>query len=180
MSKRFSVSAIGHDQPGIVSAVTEILFRAGCNIEDSAMTILWGQFAMLLVVTPNSSISLESLRAEFAQVSQDLHLQVSLCELEEAEKPEAKEAGIPYVVSVYGADHPGIVSRTTGHLAERRINITDLSTRVIQAKGPVYIMLLEVEAPRSLTEQQMKEDLYSLSQELKVDISVRRLEAELL
>ena len=84
------------------------------------------------------------------------------------------------MVSVYGADHPGIVSRTTGYLAERQINITDLSTRVIQAKGAVYIMLLEVEAPRSLGEQQLKEELFGLSQELKVDISVRRLESELL
>ena len=41
-------------------------------------------------------------------------------------------------------------------------------------------MLLEVEAPRSLGEQQLKEELFSLSQELKVDISVRRLESELL
>lgn len=180
LSKRFSLSAIGHDQPGIVSAVTEILFRAGCNIEDSAMTILWGQFAMLLVVTPNSDTDLEQLRAEFLRVSQNLHLQLSLSELEEAHKPEPKEPGVPYVVSVYGADHPGIVSRTTGFLAERNINITDLSTRVIQAKGSVYIMLLEVEAPRALTEQQLKEELFGLSQELKVDISVRRLESELL
>lgn len=180
MSKRFSLSAIGHDQPGIVSAVTEILFQAGCNIEDSAMTILWGQFAMLLVVTPAASTDLDKLRGEFARVSQEMHLQLSLSELEEAQKPEPKEAGVPYVVSVYGADHPGIVSRTTGFLAERKINITDLSTRVIQAKGPVYIMLLEVEAPRALAEQQIKEELFALSQQLKVDISVRRLESELL
>lgn len=144
------------------------------------MTILWGQFAMLLVVTPSDSTDLAGLRSEFARVSQELHLQLSLSELEETDKPEPKEPGVPYVVSVYGADHPGIVSRTTGYLAERRINITDLSTRVIQAKGPVYIMLLEVEAPRSLTEQQLKEELFALSQELKVDISVRRLESELL
>lgn len=135
---------------------------------------------MLLVVTPNGSTDLDGLRNEFARVSQELHLQLTLSELEEAEKPEPKEAGVPYVVSVYGADHPGIVSRTTGYLAERHINITDLSTRVIQAKGPVYIMLLEVEAPRTLTEQQIKEELFGLSQELKVDISVRRLESELL
>lgn len=180
MSKRFSLSAIGHDQPGIVSAVTEILFQAGCNIEDSAMTILWGQFAMLLVVTPGDTTDLTKLRADFARVSQEMHLHLNLSQLEEAHKPESKEAGVPYVVSVYGADHPGIVSRTTGYLAERQINITDLSTRVIQAKGPVYIMLLEVEAPRVLTEQQIKEELFALSQELKVDISVRRLESELL
>jgi len=180
LSKRFSLSAIGHDRPGIVSAVTEILFRYGCNIEDSAMTILWGQFAMILVVTPPDGLSLNDLRAEFASTSERLHLQLNLSQLEESQQPLEQEPTTPFLVSVYGADHPGIVSQTTGFLAQRKVNITDLSTRVIQAKGPVYIMLLEVEAPQSLSEQQLKEDLYSLSQELKVDISLRRLETEMI
>lgn len=180
MSKRFSLSAIGHDRPGIVSAVTEILFRFGCNIEDSAMTILWGQFAMILVVTPPDHLSLDQLKSEFASTSQRLHLQVNLSQLDEAQKPTPGEPTQAFLVSVYGADHPGIVSRTTAFLAERKLNITDLSTRVIQAKGPVYIMLLEVEGPKSLTEQQLKEDLFTLSQELKVDISLRRLEMEMI
>jgi glycine cleavage system transcriptional repressor len=177
---RFSLSAIGHDRPGIVSAVTEILFRFGCNIEDSAMTILWGQFAMILVVTPPDGFSLEQLRKEFETTSQRLHLQVNLSPIDEAEKPSVVEPTQPFLVSVYGADHPGIVSQTTAFLAERNLNITDLSTRVIQAKGPVYIMLLEIEAPKSLTEQQLKEELFTLSQELKVDISLRRLEMEMI
>ena len=180
MSKPFSLSAIGHDRPGIVSAVTQILFRFGCNIEDSAMTILWGQFAMILVVTPPEDLSLDQLRQEFEGTRGNLNLQLSLSELDEAHKPSESEPVQPFLVSVYGADHPGIVSRTTAFLAERRVNITDLSTRVIQAKGPVYIMLLEVEAPKSLAEKELKEELFTLSQELKVDISLRRLEMEMI
>ena len=144
------------------------------------MTILWGQFAMILVVTPPDGLNIDTLRSEFADTSRNLHLQLSLSQLDEARISPDREPTSAYLVSVYGADHPGIVSRTTGYLAERKINITDLSTRVIQGQGPVYIMLLEVEAPENLTEQQLKEELYNLSLELKVDISLRRLETELI
>lgn len=180
MIQRFALSAIGHDRPGIVSAVTEVLFRFGCNIEDSAMTILRGQFAMILVVTPPEEFSLEALRQELLGKSSQMHLQLSINALEEEPAAAPPQATVPYLVSVYGADHPGIVSRTTGFLAERGVNITDLSTRVIQAKGPVYIMLLEVEAPATLPETQLKEDLFELSQEVKVDISLRRLETDVI
>ncbi len=179
MHKRFALNAIGHDRPGIVSAVTEVLFRYGCNIEDSAMTILWGQFAMILVVTPPGD-GLEGLRQELQDTSQRLQLQLSLNELDESAPASEPQPSVPFLVSVYGADQPGIVSQTTGFLAQRGVNITDLSTRVIQGKGPVYIMLLEVEAPIQISEAQLKDDLWTLSQELKVDISVRRLETEMM
>ncbi|MGA2227446.1 MAG: ACT domain-containing protein, partial [Syntrophobacteraceae bacterium] len=28
------ISVLGHDRPGIIAAVSEVLFRSGCNIED--------------------------------------------------------------------------------------------------------------------------------------------------
>lgn len=179
LSNRFALNAIGQDRPGIVSAVTDVLYRYGCNIEDSAMTILWGQFAMILVVTPPDDL-LDGLRGELQSTSEKLQLQLSLTPLDESSPAHQQEPSVPFLVSVYGADQPGIVSQTTGFLAERGINITDLSTRVIQGKGPVYIMLLEVEAPVSVTEAEFKEALYTLSQQLKVDISLRRLETEMI
>ena len=179
MSQPFALSAIGRDRPGIVSAITEVLFRFGCNIEDSAMTILWGQFAMLLVVTPAPDLDVSRLEAELQAAAGDLQLNLTLNPIQEGAVPTRQpEPMSAYLVSVYGADHPGIVSQTTGFLAEWGANITDLSTRVIQAKGPVYIMLLEVEAPARLSESDLKEKLFGLSQTLKVDISLRKLETE--
>ena len=37
-------------------------------------------------------------------------------------------AGEPWHLSVYGADRPGIVHRVTRLLADRRVNVVDLST----------------------------------------------------
>lgn len=176
LSQRFALSAIGQDRPGIVSSVTEVLYRHGCNLEDSAMTILRGQFAMILVVSTPASA--DQLSQELSEVSRFLGLHLSLSPLEESVAAAPADIRVPYLVSVYGADQPGIVSRTAGFLAERGVNITDLSTRVIHGKGPVYIMLLEAEAPASVAEEELRHELGSLSAELQVDITLRRLEEE--
>lgn len=41
------LTAFGHDQPGIVAAITSGLFQLGCNIEDTCMTQLRGEFTMM-------------------------------------------------------------------------------------------------------------------------------------
>ena len=38
----FAVTIISKDRPGIVADTTEVLFRLGCNIEDSSCTMLGG------------------------------------------------------------------------------------------------------------------------------------------
>jgi predicted amino acid-binding ACT domain protein len=48
------------------------------------------------------------------------------------------------MLSVYGADRPGIVHAVATALAERQVNVTDLTTRVLDGERPVYAMLLEV------------------------------------
>ncbi len=48
MSKHGMLFVLGEDRPGIVKAVTGILYQAGANLEDVSMTLLDGQFAMML------------------------------------------------------------------------------------------------------------------------------------
>src|SRR6266481_3460631 len=45
-----AVTAVGADRPGIVAAVSRVLYDIGGNIEDSRMAILGGHFAMVLIV----------------------------------------------------------------------------------------------------------------------------------
>ena len=44
------LSALGEDRPGIVSQLSKVLLEAGCNIEDSRMAVLGGEFAVMLLV----------------------------------------------------------------------------------------------------------------------------------
>ncbi len=47
MRRFFAITAIGKDRPGIVAGVSKALYDLGTNIEDSSMTILSGEFAMI-------------------------------------------------------------------------------------------------------------------------------------
>ena len=50
MTRRFVITAVGDDRPGIVAAFTGALLDLEANLEDTAMTLLEGQFAMVLVI----------------------------------------------------------------------------------------------------------------------------------
>ena len=47
--KQAIMTVLGKDRAGIIGKVTGTLFREGCNLEDVSMTILEGEFAMIVV-----------------------------------------------------------------------------------------------------------------------------------
>jgi len=135
------VTAIGADRPGIIARVTAVLRDAGGNLEDSSMTILGGHFAILLLVEVDAEP--DALESRLAEATADLGLVVAVRPLGAgADSPPAT-----HVLSVYGADRPGIVAEATAALAERGVNVTDLTTRVLDGERSVYAMLLEVALP---------------------------------
>jgi glycine cleavage system transcriptional repressor len=79
-------------------------------------------------------------------------------------------------VSVYGADKPGIVANVTRALAERRLNITDVQTKSTGAASKVFLMILEVSAPVSVSAFDVEKQLKAIGAELSVDISVQQLD----
>lgn len=133
-----AVTAIGTDRPGIVAAVTRVLHERGGNLEDSAMTILGGQFAIVLLVATQDAP--EDLRAALQAATDELGLTVSVCRTEGV----GRGAEATHLLSVYGADKPGIVAGVTGALADAGANVIDLETQVIgAAEHPVYAMVVE-------------------------------------
>ena len=55
MKQWFALSAIGRDRPGIVADLAELIYECDCNLEDSSMTILGSEFAVLLLLTGEAS-----------------------------------------------------------------------------------------------------------------------------
>ena len=178
----FAVTAVGADRPGIVAAVTGAFAAHGCNLEDSSMTILRGQFAMMLVVDAPAGVGPEQLEAALAGPAADLDLVVTVRPAAEPASPAEPEPDlVSWTVSVYGADHPGIVHGLTSLLAERSVNIVDLSTRVIGTPvDPVYTMLLEVTLPPGGDPRRLEADLAAKAGELGVSCRLHPSEADIL
>ncbi len=174
----FALSVVGRDRPGIVAEVSRVLFELGCNIEDSTCTILSGQFAMILVIAHPKFSSASEIDPSFEPVRKNMGLTVSLHSLKDEEVSREKGfAGRPHIISVYGADRPGIVYSVARELARRKVNITDLNTQMVGSKErPVYVMVLEVDVPDSVDMKELEAEFDRIRRELSVSITVRPIE----
>ena len=179
MKKLVALSAIGSDRPGIVAALARVLFETGCNLEDSSMTRLKGDFAVLLLVSLPGTITLDVLSQNLKTVTDSLGLTISLRELSAQELSDASKPALPHTLVVYGVDHPGIVYRITQTLADQSVNITDLRTHVTEAKGlPLYSLIMELEIPTQSAAETLRSVLKSLGAELKVEVTLTQVEAD--
>ena len=171
--------ALGADRPGIVAAVTGVLFHKGCNLKDCSMTILSRHFTMMLLVEGPDDLPAAALEAALAQAEAEFDLTVSVRSLGEGASLVVE--GEPYIVSVYGSDHPGIVYRIATVLADCSVNITDVNTRVIgEEDEPVYAMLLEVTLPRSLDPEELETRIQVVAKDIGVDASLHPADTDVL
>jgi glycine cleavage system transcriptional repressor len=167
---QLAVTTVGADQPGIVAAVARVLWERGGNLEDSAMTILGGHFAIVLLV--RSDEDPDVLRAALLDATEAFGLSVSVTRVEgEGSSPDPT-----HLLSVYGTDRPGIVAEVTACLAEAGANITDLETTVIgEDEEPVYAMVIELSVE---DESRLRQDLGRVCHDLGVDHTLRTIDAE--
>ncbi|MCA1702792.1 MAG: ACT domain-containing protein [Actinobacteria bacterium] len=169
-----SVTVVGQDRPGIVAAIAKSLFDLGCNLEDATSTILRGHFAMVLIVrAPGQDV--REVETRLAGAARTTGVAVSVGTLDES---HAEITAPTHMVSVYGSDKPGIVFRIAEALAGLSANVTDLNSRVIGSEEePVYALMLEVAAPDDVD---LESALDALKQDLGVDVTVHRIEPDVL
>jgi glycine cleavage system transcriptional repressor len=122
---------------------------------------------VMLVVTAPRGLDEASLRRALEGVRERTPLEsVSLTEV------PALDAGVEatHAISVYGADHPGIVHAVAAVLSDEGVNVVGLSTRLA---GELYVMLLDVALPPSIDEPRLAELLAAVGRAQGVDVSVR-------
>jgi glycine cleavage system transcriptional repressor len=173
--RSFVLALTGRDRPGIVAALTHVLLEHDVNIEDAEMAILRGHFAVMLVLSAPPELDDTSLRADLDRVRADVPLETVW--LTEVSSLETERLEPTHAISVYGADHPGIVHGVAQVLAENGVNVVDLSTRVV---GDLYVMLLEVSLPAELDEPALQALLDPVGREQGLDVSVRAMDADVL
>lgn len=143
------LTLVGADQPGIVAKVTQALFDEGCQLAEASMMRLGGNFAIMLRVSHDEAKDLNAILSDVTRLlNLHIHIDNDVAALSHHIEPDVR-------ITVYGADRPGIVSQVTGSLAEAGLNIVGLETAVAGDENqPIYIMSLEGNAQRGMTELQ--------------------------
>ncbi len=118
------LTALGPDRPGIVKEIASYVRRHGGNIEDTRMSKLGGEFAVLVLVTGQLE-SISQLEKSLSEL--DAALGIS-CFMRRTTTTPA--SGTLYQLEASGFDQPGIVENVSQVLAEKGVNVTSFSSRV--------------------------------------------------
>ena len=171
----FLLSAIGRDKPGLVAELAQLIYDADANLEDSRMTILGSDFAVILLCSSSRPEAADDISAGVTRLEQDYGLTVQLRSLDGGPRPAVPAPDHHlYTLTAAGEDRAGIVASICRVLADRGVNIADLSTASQPGPGgsPHYELRMHVEGPESLDPKVLREALESEADRLVIDVAL--------
>ncbi len=171
------LSTVGSDRKGMADDIANIAEEYNCNIEDSKMSVLGGEFASIMLLSGNTE-SIENLILNAGKIGGVLDLSINI---QETSRPDSSHQGIPYLLESISMDTPGIVHLITKHLRELSINIEELETDKTAAPlsgTPMFHMRAQIIIPASVSISDLKEHLLAIEQEKNLDINLKAMIGE--
>ncbi|MBI9092366.1 MAG: hypothetical protein JEZ12_24385 [Desulfobacterium sp.] len=178
MLKKFVLTAFCKDRPGIVADLSEVIYKNGCNLEDSTMTHLAGEFAIILLFSPLSAGEETDLEERLSQECRRLEREKGITAfIRPATYAERKTKTDYHTNNLYveGQDHAGIVYKVSRFLADNDINIASLKSEVKfspESGAAIYSLSISVEIPQSLSLKTVEQRLHQIEDQLNVNITM--------
>jgi glycine cleavage system transcriptional repressor len=176
MKHWFALSAIGRDRPGIVADLAELIYECDCNLEDSSMTILGGEFAVLLLLSGQGEEVERRLSTACKRLEWEKRLTVFFRPLDgEPTAYRVGERSMPYELQATGVDKAGIVARIARCLANHGINIVKMETHSRPEPGSgaaIYTMRIAMAVPATVDIPLLREQLDRIADELHIHVDL--------
>ena len=161
------ISAVGSDRPGIISELSGIITTHGGNVEESRMSRLGSDFAIIMLVSVSTDWE-ESLEVALQSIN-DLTISTKLTQIQEIGDNKK------YKIDLNGADNEGIVKVLSKYLAEKSINVLEMETHISHAPisgTPLFNLNASVSVPNDVEETVMQSELSQIAQKLGVEIQL--------
>ena len=168
MSQLIVISAVGPDRTGVVQDLTKVILSCGGNIEESRMTTLGSEFAMLLLVSGNWA-TLNKLEQGLDKLGASKDLTIAMRQTDE--KP-TKGDRMPYAVDIVSLDQQGIVFNLANFFTSKDIEIADVATRSYAAAhtgSPMFAVQMAINVPSSVHIAQLREEFLEICDRLNLD-----------
>jgi len=170
------ISAIGSDRPGIVNELSQLIVQNNGNIDDSRMTVLGGEFAIILLISATGN-ELNSIEQILKQQASSLELSIITKQTSNKSLSEktldAKK--VPYIVEVLAMDNPGIVYKLADFFSSREINIQSLQTDRYPAPHTgtqMFAIEMIIAVPQTIIINDLREDFLDLCDDMNLDASI--------
>lgn len=172
------ITAVGSDRPGLVDEISSFLAARNINIEDSRMSVLGGEFAVILLAAGVAGFDTK-LAADIPSLEKKTGLSIQMKQTTAPQERKIKPS-IPHRLTATSMDHPGIVHEITRMLHNRAINIESMETRVINAPlsgAPIFKMKCVINIPFELKLSTVRKELEKLGERMDIDIEIVAMDA---
>jgi len=175
MRSWYALSAIGRDRPGIVADLAELIYECDCNLEDSSMTILGSEFAVLLLLSAAGADAEQRLSAGCKRLEWERRLTVFFRPLEGQPVPYAAQARARrYALQATGVDRAGIVAKIARCLADHGVGIAEMTSNSRpepESGTPIYTMRMQLDVPQNTDAGALGRRLQAIGEDLQVDVT---------
>lgn len=169
MCKTYIITVTAADQVGIVQAVTGTIHERGGNVVELSQTVMRGYFTIILAVEFADAVDPAALAASVESDGRRYGLVVNVIEADLERKPPVPN-GERFILTVLGADHPGIIHGIAGSLAEHGVNIVDLHAR---ADDDRFSLVMEAFLPPDLPPGTIQDELKNFGRGRGLDVFVQ-------
>jgi glycine cleavage system transcriptional repressor len=176
MAQLIVISAVGSDRTGVVQDLSKVILSCDGNIEESRMTTLGSEFAMLLLVSGNWA-TLNKLEQGLDKLGEEKNLSISIRQTD-AKMPSGDR--MPYAVDIVSLDQQGIVFNLANFFTTRDIEIADVATRSYAAAhtgSPMFAVQMAINVPASVHISQLREDFLEVCDRLNLDAILEPVKA---
>jgi len=178
MKEEYAVlSTVGPDRKGMADDIANIAIECNCNIEDSKMAVLGGEFAVIMLLSGDEN-SIKDIISRADELGNRFHMTFNI---KKTSAPQPLSQGIPYILETVSMDTPGIVHAITRYLRELSINIEDLETEKSAAPlsgTPMFHMKAYIVIPSSVNLADFREKLADIEHKKNLDIHLKALKSE--
>lgn len=170
MKTQLVLTALGHDQSGLIKQISQHILEQGLNIEDSRMSVLGGEFAFMLLISgdKNTLDQFVNSKSEIENKFSDLIINTKYTQARQI------ESSLSYKVKILALDHQGIVHNLARFFSERDINIEDLHTKSYPAPhtgSKMFAVELRINIPNETSISRLRDAFIEHCDNLNLDAS---------
>lgn len=167
--KDYILTVMARDRVGIVRDVTSALYELDGNLTHVSQTVMRGYFTLIISVQMPDDRTLLEIRQAAERKGDVGEFEVNVRPYEPPPASHLKESE-RYTLTLVGKDRKGIISRSTGYLADRDINIDDFYAYVLDGR---FVMLVQVSIPEGVDADAVRSDLEELGREYELNVHLQ-------
>lgn len=172
--RKLIVSVLGKDRPGIIAAVTKVMFEQDFNIEDVSQTILQNQFSGIFIASGPQRVLASDLLSALEKNTAEFNLHFHVSDLGTKGITWTSCQCDPFIITTRGPDRKGLVANITALLAAHNVNVTQLQAVFRGGISPERnVMIYEVDIPMDTDMQTLRQALSNKAKELDLQISIQ-------